>query len=100
MPVQQRRKPGDRAPLDAERLDVHADGSVALGGERSVELTYVARLTADGVVDAAFGDDGVAVHPGVAYVSDVVVDRTGRILASSRSLPGDLEAFFVARLQH
>lgn len=81
-------------------------GAVVLGtvGGTAWRSPAVLRLTPDGALDPAFGDEGIAVMPTPEQVdsfgfSGLVVDGKGRVLfAGSRTLPSGFDRF-LARMR-
>jgi len=88
-----RSKPRSIYSVVAAALD-DADRILVSGETSGGQITYkgfpygapepfVARLTADGVGDSSFGEDGVTSMPGTTHVGKPVLDSTGGIYAAT-----------------
>jgi uncharacterized delta-60 repeat protein len=87
----------------ADAVAVQPDGKVVFAGVASNSETIVARLTADGSLDPAFGSGGKVLTaygsaPGVIFPLAVALEPDGRILVGGTYTPnGGSQQPFVAR---
>ncbi len=65
--------------LFGQDVAIAPDGGIIVAA-RGDQTPVIVRLTANGAVDPAFGDDGLVQLPGSGGVEQLVVDGTGRIV--------------------
>lgn len=84
----------------ANSLGIQADGKIVVTG--SSDDIYLARYTTSGLLDTAFGTDGIAVtNIGGNYDNayGLVIDSMGRILVAGSTISNGNEDMIVARYQ-